>query len=239
MAEALRRLGGLHLRGDELHGVRRNFADGRDLVIIDHGRERRGGTDARRTFGRLGVGLARLDEHRHRGDAIGEHQVRHRLTRTGHGLRWNAWPCGNPAAIAWLPTSAGAALLATLAFGAQPAVVGSVHLRLEHGIGNALRQIDAGEQDLLDDLAGLVAELGLERHGSLLVDPQAIAVAIFIARMQRDHARGAAEQSLAFAAADLVDLRIAIVDRQATRRAAGRPASGARPALSACRGNNR
>ena len=112
-----------------------------------------------------------------------------------------------------------------LAIGAQPAVVGRIHLRLEHGVGNALRQIDGGEHDLLDDFAGLVAELGLERHGSLLVDPQPVAVAIFVARMQRDHARGAAEQAFAFAATDFVDLRAGIVDGR--QRAEQRPIGSA------------
>ena len=55
------------------------------------------------------------------------------------------------------------------------------------------------------------------------VDPQPVAVAVFVARMQRDHARGAAEQPLAFAAADFVDQRVAIVDgrQRAEQRTVG------------------
>ena len=127
----------------------------------------------------------------------------------------------NPGGNLMASHKAGAAVARNLAIGAEPAVVGSIHLRLEHGVGNALWQIDGGEHDLLDDFAGLVAELGLERHGSLLVDPQPVAVAIFVTGMQRDHARRAAEQTFTFAATDFVNLRAGIVDGR--QRAEQRP----------------
>ena len=120
----------------------------------------------------------------------------------------------NPGGSRMASHNAGAVVGGHLAVGAVPAVVRRIHLRLEHRIGNALGQIDGGEHDLLDHLARLIAELRLERHRSFFVDPQAVTVAVLVARMQRDDARLAAEQALAFATADFINERIAFVDRR-------------------------
>ena len=68
-----------------------------------------------------------------------------------------------------------------------------MHRRRQIAVRNALRHVEARKEYLLDHLAARIAELGLERHGGLFIEPQPIAEAELILGIDRDDSRGAPE----------------------------------------------
>ena len=68
-----------------------------------------------------------------------------------------------------------------------------MHRRHQIAVRNVLRHVQAGKQDLLDHLAARIAQLRLQRHGRVLIQPQTIAETILILGRDGDHPGGAAE----------------------------------------------
>ncbi len=175
------------------------------------------GTDFGQTVHRLGLGVARFDEHGNRRQAVGIHKVPHRCRRAGDELDAPGGQAETGRQPRHAPADDGVREARRQGVFLSHPLESFTRNRGLQLIGrNAVAQIEFGKEDLLDDLAVPVAELGLERHGRFLVKPELVAIAVLIARLDLDHL-GLATVCLhdAAGAFDLVQLfETFVVDRQ-------------------------
>ena len=75
----------------------------------------------------------------------------------------------------------------------HPAHAVGAHRRSEFTVWNIVGHIQAREEYLLDHLAGRIAQLGFERHGRFLIQPEAIPEPELILRCNGHDSRSSAE----------------------------------------------
>ena len=148
----------------------------------------------RRELGARCAPAGTLDEHRHRGQPVAEHQVRRPDSAEPGSIcaeravmlkaRRQAHRRPRPAAAAWRARCGGAALVA------QPLVAA----RWPPSGLKAASAMCADRVRSVNTICSMtrpvrIAQLRLQRHGGRLIDPQPIAVAELVLRRDRDHVR--------------------------------------------------